>query len=75
MIGKFLLGPLTDRLGGDSTMQITMFAISALLYGCAVSTNIQVTYNRADIANIVICIVESPPNLSVRGPRRNFPII
>ena len=32
-------------------------------------------YSRADIANIVICIVESPPNLSVRGPRRNFPII
>ena len=49
MIGKFLLGPLTDRLGGDSTMQITMFAISALLYGCAVSTNIQVTYNKREM--------------------------
>ena len=48
MIGKFLLGPLTDRLGGDSTMQITMFAISALLYGCAVSTNIQVRYKKKE---------------------------
>ena len=42
MLGKFVLGPVTDKIGGDSTLQITMLVISGMLYACAVSTNIQV---------------------------------
>ena len=42
MMGKSLLGPVTDLIGGDATMQITMAIITVLMYACAVSTSIQV---------------------------------
>ena len=42
MIGKFVLGPATDLIGGDTTLQITMAVIATLLYACAVSSSIQV---------------------------------
>ena len=42
MVGKFVLGPATDLIGGDTTLQITMAVIAALLYACAVSSSIQV---------------------------------
>lgn len=41
-MGKSLLGPVTDLIGGDATMQITMAIITVLMYACAVSTSIQV---------------------------------
>lgn len=41
MLGKIVLGPSTDKLGGERTMKITMLAITMALLSCSVCGSVQ----------------------------------
>lgn len=40
MAGKFLLGPITDRIGGENTMILSMFSLSVILGLCSLCRSI-----------------------------------
>lgn len=42
VVGKFLLGPPTDKLGGELMLKISLFAIALILIGCSFSNTIAI---------------------------------
>ena len=42
MLGKFVLGGPTDRIGGERTLLISCACCAALVYGCSITTNVKV---------------------------------
>ena len=42
MLGKFVLGGPTDKIGGERTLLISCASIAAIVYGCSIATNVKV---------------------------------